>query len=165
MNVARLCHMKSATLRRAAACALLAIACGCGTTEQSRESAAVREFHDNLGDGRADLIYTGSSEFLRAQFSKEQFERSLFKTRIMGHLEASERAHYTRTKADGGADLVMAFYNSRYAKGSCLETFTWRMEGDSLKLAAYSCAPNMKVTCGAGASCETSPVPPPGFAG
>ena len=165
MDVARLYRMKSATLRRAAVCAALVLACGCSTNEQSREAAAARQFHDQLGDGRADLIYKDSSEFLRAQFSKEQFERSLFKTRIMGHLEASERAHYTRTKADGGADLVMAFYNSRYAKGSCLETFTWRVEGEGLKLAAYSCAPNMKVTCAAGASCETSPVPPPGFAG
>jgi hypothetical protein len=140
------------------------LACGCSTTEHSREAAATREFHNRLGEGRADLIYAGSSDFLRGQFSEQQFERSLFKTRIMGRLEATERAHYTRTSADGG-ELVMAYYNSRYSKGSCLETFTWRLESEGLKLAAYSCAPNMKVTCGGGTACETSPVPAPGFAG
>ena len=165
MDVARLYRMNSARLRRAVLCAGLAFACGCGTTEQSRERDAVRLFHDQLGEGRADLIYAGSSEFLRAQFSKDQFERSLFKTRIMGRLEGTEQAHYTRTKADGGGELVMAYYNSRYSKGACLESFTWRLENQDLKLAGYSCAPNMKVTCAAGASCETSPVPPPGFAG
>jgi hypothetical protein len=140
------------------------LACGCGTTEQSREAAATREFHDRLSEGRADLIYASSSDFLRGQFSEQQFERSIFKTRIMGRLEATERAHYTRTAAEGG-DLVMAYYNSRYSKGSCLETFTWRVDGEGLKLAAYSCAPNMKVTCGGGSACETTPVPTPGFAG
>jgi hypothetical protein len=165
MKVApRLCRMKAKTLLTIAAA--LALTCGCGTpTEESREAAAVREFHQALGSGRTDAIYANSSEFLRRQFSQEQFHRSLLGTRIMGRLELTERAHFTRTKAEGGGDLVMAFYNTRYAKGSCLETFTWRVEGEGLKLAAYSCAPNMRVTCGGGAACETSPVPTPGFAG
>ena len=44
---------------------------------------------------------------------------------------------------------MLAFYNSRYAKASCLESFSWRVEQDALKLAAYSCAPNMQVSCSA----------------
>ena len=149
-----------------AACAALTLTCGCGTpTEERREAAAVRDFHQQLGTGRTDVIYANSSDFLRGQFSEEQFHRSLLGTRIMGRLEASERAHYTRTTAANGGDLVMAFYNTKYAKGSCLETFTWRVEAGALKLAAYSCAPNMKVTCGGGVACETSPVPVPGIAG
>ena len=156
--------MKVKTFFRIAACAALTLTCGCSTTDESREVAAVREFHQQLGAGRTDVIYANSSDFLRGQFSQEQFHRSLLGTRIMGRLEATERAHYTRTKADTG-DLVMAFYNTRYAKGACLETFTWRVEPDGLKLAAYACAPNMRVTCGGGVSCETSPVPVPGIAG
>lgn len=166
MNVARLCRMKLKTFVGIAACAALMLTCGCGTpTEETREAAAVRDFHQQLGAGRTDVIYANSSDFLRGQFSQEQFHRSLLGTRIMGRLEASERAHYTRTTAASGGDLVMAFYNTKYAKGACLETFTWRVEADALKLAAYSCAPNMKVTCGGGVACETTPVPVPGIAG
>lgn len=148
------------------ACAAIALVCACAaSTEESRESVAARGFHEQLREGRTDLIYAESSGFLRAQYSQDQFHRSLLDTRIMGRLEDTQRAHYTRTKAGDGTDLVMAFYNTRFAKGSCLETFTWRIESAGLKLAAYTCARNMQVTCGSGAACETSPVPVPGIAG
>ena len=151
---------------RMTACAAVALTCACAaSTEETRETLAARAFHQQLGEGRTDRIYAESSGFLRAQYSQDQFHRSLLDTRIMGRLELTERAHYTRTKAGDGTDLVMAFYNTRFAKGSCLETFTWRIESSGLKLAAYTCARNMQVTCASGSACETSPVPAPGFAG
>jgi hypothetical protein len=140
---------------------------GCAS-EKSRQDVAVREFHQRLAQDRADLIYAGSSEFLRDQLSEEQFRRFLTETRNLGRLEETQRAHYTRTKVEGGPDLVVAFYNSRYSKGSCLESFSFRVEPEGLKLAQYSCARNMQVTCPggvAGAACETSPVPATGIAG
>ena len=158
--------MKSKIFVVVTACAVSALTCACAaSTEESREAVATREFHEQLRDGRTDLIYAQSSGFLRAQYSQDQFHRSLLDTRIMGRLEATQRAHYTRTTSGDGADLVMGFYNTRFAKGSCLETFTWRVESSGLKLAAYACARNMQVTCGSGAACETSPVPVPGIAG
>jgi hypothetical protein len=158
--------MKSKIVVSVTACAAIALTCACAaSTEQSRETFAAREFHQQLRDGRTDVIYAQSSGFLRAQYSQDQFHRSLLDTRIMGRLESTQRAHYTRTTAGDGADLVMGFYNTRFAKGSCLETFTWRVESSGLKLAAYTCARNMQVTCASGASCETSPVPVPGIAG
>jgi hypothetical protein len=157
--------MKAKKVLSITACAALALTCACSSTEESRETAAAREFHDQLAEGRTDLIYAQSSDFLRAQYSEDQFRRSLLDTRIMGRLEGTARAHYTRTKTERGGELLMAFYNTRYAKGSCLETFTWHVESERLKLAAYSCARNMQVTCASGAACETSPVPVPGFAG
>jgi hypothetical protein len=135
---------------------------GCSSSEQSREALAVREFHQRLEQGRVDLIYASSSEFLKGQLSEPQFRHSLADTRGLGRLEASERAHYDRTTVEGRSDLVLAFYNSRYAKASCLESFSWQVEKDGLKLAAYSCARNMQVSCPggvAGSKCETSPAP------
>ena len=138
---------------------------GC-SSEQSREALAVREFHQRLAQGRVDLIYANSSEFLRSQLSEAQFRQFLSETKRLGRLEGSERAHYNRTQVDGGPDLVLAFYNSRYAKASCLESFSWRVEGNDLKLATYSCARNMQVSCpgDAGSKCETSPAPALGMA-
>jgi hypothetical protein len=146
----------------AAAALLGASAC---SSEQRLETNAVRAFHDRLEAGQHDLIYANSSDFLRGQLSEAQFRKFLSQTRSLGRFQDTERAHYTRTKVPGQPDLVVAFYNSRYEHASCLESFTWRVEPGGLKLATYSCAPNMKVTCQNGQSCETSPVPAPGFAG
>jgi hypothetical protein len=139
---------------------------GC-SSEQNREALAVREFHHHLAQGRIDLIYASSSELLKGQLSEPQFRQYLADTRGLGRLEASERAHYDRTAVTGGSDVVLAFYNSRYAVASCLESFSWQVEKDGLKLASYSCARNMQVSCPggvAGSKCETSPAPALGLA-
>ena len=130
-------------------------------SEKRLEERAVSEFHKNLEQGRADLIYSSSSSFLRAQFSEAQFGQFLSETGKLGRVESSERAQYNRTSVSGGPDLVLAYYNTRYAKAACLESFSWRIEGGSLKLASYSCARDMQVSCPggiAGSKCETSPM-------
>ncbi len=145
---------------------LTATLAGC-SSEQSREALAVREFHQRLEQGRIDLIYASSSEFLRSQLSEDAVPAVPVGDERLGRLEGSERAHYNRTPVQGGPDLVLAFYNSRYAKASCLESFSWRVEGNDLKLATYSCARNMQVSCPggiAGSKCETSPAPALGMA-
>jgi hypothetical protein len=150
------------------ACAVVvAAACGC-SDNRTPEDAAVSEFHTRLQQGRADLIYADASGFLRDQLSEAQFRRFLAETHDLGALEQTERAQLTRTEVPGGPDLVVAFYNSHYEKAACLESFSWRAEQNGLKLASYSCARNMRVSCsggGAGGTCETSPVPAPGIAG
>jgi hypothetical protein len=159
-------HFASGLAAGAALVVLGGAAAGC-SSDESREALAVREFHERLAQGRVDLIYANSSDFLRSQLSEAQFRKFLSETTGLGRLEGSERAHYTRTKVEGGPDLVLAFYNSRYSKASCLESFSWRVEGDGLKLATYSCAPNMQVSCPggvAGSKCETSPLPGLGLA-
>jgi hypothetical protein len=130
-------------------------------TEQRREERAVSEFHQRLEQGRADLIYASSSTFLRSQFSEAQFKQFLSESGMLGRVQSSERAQYNRTSVSGGPDIVLAYYNTRYAKASCLEAFSWRVEDGALRLAAYSCARDMQVSCPgglAGAKCETSPV-------
>lgn len=164
--------MASKDFRRRLVCAGVCLVVGGGAlgcaTEQGREEVAVREFHQRLAEGRADLIYAGSSDFLRGQLSEAQFRKFLAETRSLGPLQETERAHYTRTEVPGQPDLVVAFYNSRFERAPCLESFSWRVEPEGLKLANYSCALNMRVSCpggGVGAACETSPVPQPGIAG
>lgn len=140
---------------------------GCSSREQSLEAVAVREFHQRLEQGRVDLIYASSSEFLRGQLSEAQFRKFLSETTGLGRLEVSERAHYNRTEVPGGPDIVLAFYNSRYSRAACLESFSWHVEKDGLKLATYSCARDMQVSCPggvAGSRCETSPAPALGLA-
>jgi hypothetical protein len=146
-----------------AAVALLT-ACG-GNTEQGREEAAAREFRQRLAQNRADLIYESASGSLRQSVKEAEFRKRLFQAQVLGVLEQTERAHFARTKVPGEPDLILTYYNTRFAKGSCLESFSWRTEGNSFKLVAYSCAPNMQVKCSADTQCETSPVPTPGFAG
>jgi hypothetical protein len=150
-----------------AALALSILVCGGAATacssDASREEIAVREFHERLADGRVDQIYANSSEYLKSQLSEGQFRQFLAGTSGLGRLEDSSRAQYTRTAVPGKPDLVLAFYNSRYTKASCLESFSWHVEGGALKLATYSCAQNMQVSCPggvAGSMCETSPAPP-----
>jgi hypothetical protein len=146
----------------------LAAASACSNSEQAREEAAAAEFRQRLAQNKVDLIYEGTTESLRGKTNEAEFRKLLAQTQVLGILQNTERAHYTRTPM-AGADLILTFYNSRFTKGNCLESFTWRTTKDGLKLEAYSCAPNMQVTCtplGSGSSrCETSPVPPPGFAG
>jgi hypothetical protein len=147
----------------AAACVSVA---GCNS-EQSREEMAAREFHQRLAQNRVDLIYANSSDQLKAQWSEAQFRKMLSQTQAYGILQDSERAHYARAQMKGSPDVVLAYYNSRFATTACLEAFSWRVEASGLKLETYSCAPNMQVTCsdgGTGAKCETSPTPQPGFA-
>jgi hypothetical protein len=130
-------------------------------SEHRREERAVREFHQQLEQGRVDLIYARASSALRAQFSQAQFERFLSEAGMLGRVETSERAQYKRTAVANGPDLVLAYYNTRYAKASCLESFSWQFEDGALKLASYSCARDMQVSCPgglAGSTCETTPV-------
>lgn len=143
--------------------AALGIASGCAA-DRTHEDAAVQEFHRQLERGRVDLIYADSSTFLRDQLSEAQFRHLVAQTRKLGRFEDSDRAQVMRTPVPGQPDLVVAFYNSRYAKASCLESFSWRAESGALKLASYSCAPNMQVSCPFGSACETSPIPSPGLA-
>jgi hypothetical protein len=144
--------------------ALTLVACG-GNSEQGREEAAAREFRQRLAQNRSDLIYKEASASLRQKMSEAEFRKLLYAPQALGIPTQAERAHYNRTSMPGESDIVVTFYNSRFTKGACLESFSWRMEADGLKLATYSCAPNMQVTCTGGSSCVTSPVPPPGFAG
>ena len=154
----RLKYVKGAFLSVLIASAAVSAACG---SEQKREEVAAREFHQRLEQDRVDLIYAGSSSFLRDQLSEPQFRLSLAQTRNLGALVETSRAQYRRTKVEGGGELVTAYYNSRFEKASCLEAFSWRVEPEGLKLATYSCAPNMQVTCLGGiGACETSPVAP-----
>jgi hypothetical protein len=142
-------------------------AAGCNT-EQGREEVAADEFRQRLAQNRVDHIYESSSDFLRSKVTAPEFRKALLQTQVLGVLQHAERAHYTRTSVPGQPDLIVTFYNSRFTKGACLESFSWRAEQDGLKLATYSCAPNMQVTCTGGASgstCSTSPIPAPGFAG
>jgi hypothetical protein len=149
-----------------AAVAGLTLVAACGShTEQGREEAAAREFRQRLAQNRGDLIYSKASSTLQGRMTEASFRKGLFQAQALGILEQTERAHYARTAVAGQPDLVVAFYNSRFVKGSCLESFSWRLEQDALKLESYSCAPNMQVKCSGGTSCETSPVPAPGFAG
>ena len=144
------------------------VASGGCNTEQSREETAASEFRQRLARNQVDVIYEGSSPELRSKLSEQDFRRTVSQTQVLGILQHTERAHYARTQVAGEPDLVVAFYNSRFTKGNCLESFSWRMEPSGLKLASYSCAPNMQVTCTggrAGSQCQTSPVPAPGFAG
>jgi hypothetical protein len=148
------------------ALALAALLAAC-STDKRRETVAVREFHQRLQQGRVDLIYASSSEFLKAQLSEGQFRQFLAETSGLGRLEDSRRAHYDRTSVPGGPVILLAFYNSRYSKASCLESFSWHVENGALKLATYSCAQNMQVSCLdgiSGSQCETSPAPALGLA-
>jgi hypothetical protein len=145
------------------AAVMLVAACG-GSTEQGREEAAARQFRQRLAQNRTELIYQEASASLRSAMSEAEFRKMLLQSQVLGIAEQSERAHYTRTSISG-ADTVLTFYNTRFTKGTCAESFSWQPDGEGLKLAAYSCAPNMQVTCNAGSACETSRVPAPGFAG
>jgi hypothetical protein len=160
-------HRLVSRLAIGAALIVLSGALAACSSDKSREAVAVSEFHQRLEHGRIDLIYASSSHYLRSQLSEAQFAQFLAETTSLGPLEGSERAQYNRTKVQGGPDLVLAFYNSRYAKASCLESFSWRVEGEDLKLATYSCARDMQVSCPggiAGSKCETSPAPALGLA-
>ena len=154
----RLNYVKVALLSVVLASAAASAACG---SEQKREEVAAREFHQRLEQDRADLIYASSSTFLRDQLSEPQFRLYLAQTRNLGALKETSRAQYRRTRTENGGEVVTAYYNSRFEKASCLEAFSWRVEPEGLKLATYSCAPNMQVTCLGGiGACETSPVAP-----
>ena len=154
----RLNYVKVALLSVVLSAAAVSAACG---SEQKREEVAAREFHQRLAQDRVDLIYSSSSGFLRDQLSEAQFRLSLAQTRSLGVLKETARAQYRRTKTENGVELVTAYYNTRFEKASCLEAFSWRVEPEGLKLATYSCAPNMQVTCLGGiGACETSPVAP-----
>jgi hypothetical protein len=154
---------------RLATCALaaaLAAVAACNSAQDPEELAA-SEFRQRLAQNKVDLIYAGSSDFLRGKTTESEFRKSVYKAQALGVIEDTRRAHFTRTQIPGEPDLVVAFYNSRFTKGSCLESFSWRVEPNGLKLETYSCAPNMQVTCTgavADSKCETSRLPQPGFA-
>lgn len=158
--------MQPANLRLIVSTSLVVIslaACG-GSTEQGREEAAARQFRQRLAHNRTDVIYKEASASLRSAMTEAEFKKLLLPSQVLGAAEQAERAHYTRTTISG-SDTVLTFYNTRFTKGTCAESFSWQAEGEGLKLAAYSCAANMQITCSGSAACETSRVPPPGFAG
>jgi hypothetical protein len=134
---------------------------GCDSNERRAEQA-VREFHLHLSQDRADLIYANASEFLRAHMTEAELRKSLSETRGLGAFQETDRAHYLRTNVPGGQEIITSIHNSRFARAACVESFSWHVEANTLKLSTYSCAPNMQVTCTnalLGTRCETTPVP------
>ena len=137
---------------------------GC-SSEQSREAVAVNEFHQRLAQGRVDLIYSSASEFAARPVERSAVPAVLWPRRAASAGSRSPSVPNTiGRQVPGGPELVLAFYNSRYAKRVVPRIVHVASGGTDLKLATYSCARNMQVSCPggiAGSACETSPVPGP----
>lgn len=109
---------------------------------RSLADTAVRQFHEELNEGRFQNILDDASEgFSNGATNQDPLK---FFSGLHAKLGAAGAGTLVSMKVNvgfGGTFLVCE-YNTTFAFGAAVETFTWKKAGATLKLAGYSIVSN-----------------------
>ncbi len=130
----------SKTMLRAVSCVVLSLLAlsGCGMTA-SREPAekAVAEFHQRLDRGDFTAIYNDGHPELKKASSEKDFTAFLEAVhRKLGKVESAEQTNW-RINTFNLQTYAVLNYQTKFAEGSAVETFTYRLDGDKAVLVGY----------------------------
>jgi hypothetical protein len=99
---------------------------------------AVRRFHAQLNSGEYAEISDEADEGLSQGEKRDELVNFLEAAhRRLGNTETEKRINLKVNATTGGTFLI-AQYNTQFAQGQAIETFTWRKTGSALKLYAYN---------------------------
>lgn len=104
--------------------------------------AAVRQFHEQLNQGRYPEIMASTDRNLRDEAGHES-TATLF-SEIHTKLGDAGEANMAHMNAQVGTrgTIIVCQYDTTFARGSAVETFTWKMAGGALQLIDYNIESN-----------------------
>ncbi len=130
------------------AMSLIILAWRCGSAlHQGRALAdsAVGEFHEKLNAGQYEEIYRGADQELAIETKHEELIRFLERLHSkLGDAGVTTQMNI-RVNATTFGSSVVAQYNTTFARGTAVETFTWVEKGGTLKLHGYDIHSNALV--------------------
>jgi hypothetical protein len=100
---------------------------------------AVREFHEEFNQGRYQDILSGANKDFSGQVTNNEDPVKFF-SGLHAKLGDAGPGTLVSMKIDvgSGATLIVCEYNTNFADGSAVETFTWKKTGDRLTLYGYN---------------------------
>lgn len=111
-------------------------ACSAVTDTKAAEAQAVN-FHRLLDEGKFDAIYATTSDDLRKVSSKVDFSALLDAIhRKLGKVKSTKLVGWNVNNTTNGRFTALN-YETSFDKGSGIENFVFRYEGDVPKLAGY----------------------------
>jgi hypothetical protein len=120
----------------------------CGTAlRQGRALAdpAVQEFHEKLNAGQYDEIYRGADQGLAGEGRQDELVKFLEGVHTkLGDASVATQINI-RVNATTFGSSIVAQYNTTFARGSAVETFTWVKRSGTLKLYGYDIRSNALV--------------------
>jgi hypothetical protein len=120
-----------------------AVLAGCSAPEKIKDAGpAVDAFHRQLDAGAFQAIWKDGDDMLRQNAGEAQFEQLLSAVhKKLGKVVKSERAGWNVNYGTGGT-IVTVTMNTRFERGSGVETLTFHAQGDRLDLAGYAISSN-----------------------
>jgi hypothetical protein len=117
--------------------------CGSGLLHgRTLSNEAVRQFHEDLNSGRFDDIYAGADEGFRKTGQEQELTKLLEAVhRKLGNVEASNMNNLSVNATPSGT-FITAVYRTSFARGTAAETFTWKKNGNGVKLYGYNIQSN-----------------------
>jgi hypothetical protein len=98
---------------------------------------AVQEFHKKLNAGQYEEIYREADEGLAEEAKHDELVKFLEGVHArLGDAGITSQLNM-RVNATTFGNSVVAQYNTTFARGSAVETFTWTKKGGTLKLLGY----------------------------
>ena len=125
--------------------ALLIAACS-GGEDLARAEKAIDRFHQELNAGQIDRIQSeASSDWKNAAPTKESLQFLSAVRSKLGAFHSGKQAGWTVNYGTNGT-MVVVQYNSRFAKGEAVETFTFRNSDKGSELVGYNVNSKVFVT-------------------
>lgn len=132
------------TARLLTGLAALATLAACNIQQSVDDAnAEVAVFHNDLDRGQFNAIWTDSAPEMKAATSQGQFEALLSAVhRKLGQVQQSQQQGWSSNATTGGSFVVVTM-QTRFEKGTALETFTYKKDdNDRLTLVGYNIQSN-----------------------
>jgi hypothetical protein len=124
--------------RRSAAVLVLGlIVCGCGKSREAA-TAATEKFRARSAGGQYREIYREAAPELRASSTEPEFVKMMDGVaKKLGAFRSASQRSWNVHFGTGGRTVTLGF-TSEFDKGSAVETFVWRAQGDAMVLQGYN---------------------------
>lgn len=109
---------------------------------RSLADAAVKRFHQQLNNQQYGQIYSEAHPALATGKGQEDLARLLEAMSAKLGEVRSETFGTMNVQATTNGTFITVQYNTEFASGPALETFTWMKDGDKLKLYGYNIRSN-----------------------
>jgi hypothetical protein len=130
-------------VRRFVLASLLAAALSACGMQQVQESiddakAAVSVFHADLDTANIDSIWAETAPMFRSTTDRKQLDALLLAVnRKLGKVVGTEQVGWQANTTTQGSFIVLQM-QTKFERGPAQETFTFKREGEDLKLAGYN---------------------------
>jgi hypothetical protein len=120
--------------------------CGSALRDKTSANISVRRFHEELNSGQYEEIYREADRGLAEQGKHDQLVKFLEAVHVkLGDADTESLLSITVNTTTSGGTFTVAQYETTFAQGAAVETFTWTRHRGTLKLYGYNIQSNALV--------------------